>query len=151
MSAVQSASPIYSFYESQITWHPFEGLEHLEFALLDVDEERDVVDLIVKFEPNENVAVHNHFAQTNMFIIQGELRIYETDGTVKEARPAGRYYRGKRDDIHSEGGGPDGAVVFYSIRGHGSDHYFQILDDDHNVVGAMGMAEVKEVWKAQNG
>ena len=66
--------------------------------------------------PNKTVTMHNHLAQTNMLIMQGELRMYEPDGSIREVRPAGHYYRGRTDDAHSEGGGPDGAVVFYSMR-----------------------------------
>lgn len=150
MSAVEKTSaPAYAFDDSNITWHPFAGIEHLEFSLFDLDEEREVVDLIVKFERDKVVVIHNHIAQTNMFVIQGELRMYETDGSLKEIRPAGRYVRGKRDDVHSEGGGPEGAVVFYSVRGHGSEAMFEIMDDDQNVVASITMTDLRAVWAAQ--
>jgi len=152
MAAVNApATPVYAFDDSNIQWHPFAGLDHLEFSLCDFDEDRQVIDLIVKFEPSEIVAMHNHIAQTNMFIIQGELRMYETDGTLKEIRPAGKYCRGKRDDCHSEGGGPDGAIVFYSVRGHGEQELLEILDEDMNVVVKIGMDDLREVWVAQQG
>jgi 2,4'-dihydroxyacetophenone dioxygenase len=149
MAAVNAATPTFSFDDSQIAWQPFAGLQHLELALLEVDEAREIVDLIVRFEPNEKVAIHNHIAQTNMFIIQGELRMYETDGSVREVRPAGRYYRGKRDDCHSEGGGPEGAIVFYSVRGHGATELFDIMDDNNNVEATIGMADVVQMWNAR--
>ena len=148
MSAVSAESIPFSFDDSKVDWQPFAGLQHMELALLEVDEERQIVDLIVRFEANEKIAVHNHIAQTNMFIIQGELNMYNDDGSVKETRPAGRYYRGKRDDCHSEGGGPDGAVVFYSVRGHGGPNLFDIMDDDNNIEATIGMADVVEMWKA---
>ncbi|NNL84751.1 MAG: regulator, partial [Myxococcales bacterium] len=103
----------FDMYDHEIRWQPFAGIENLELSLCDIDEERKVVDLIVRFAPNKTVTLHNHLAQTNMFIIQGELRMYEPDGSVREVRPAGRYYRGRTNDAHSEGGGPQGAVVFY--------------------------------------
>jgi quercetin dioxygenase-like cupin family protein len=140
----------YAFDDSRIQWHPFAGIEHLEFSLCDLDEERQVVDLIVKFEPDKIVAIHNHIAQTNMLVIQGELRMYETDGTLKEIRPAGKYIRGRRDDVHSEGGGPEGAVVFYSVRGHGSDNMLEIMDDASKVIATITMADLRAVWAAQS-
>ena len=150
MSAVTHSSvPSFAFDDSQITWHPFAGLDHIEFALLDLDEEREIVDLIVKFEPDKIVALHNHIAQTNMLIIQGELRMYATNGSLEESRPAGRYYRGQRDAIHSEGGGPEGAVVFYSVRGHGSEEMVDIMDNDENVLATVTMTDLKAAWQAQ--
>jgi len=152
MAAVNKpGTPLYAFDDSNIQWHPFAGIDHLEFSLCDLDEERQVVDLIVKFEPDKIVALHNHLAQTNMLVIQGELRMYETDGTLKEVRPAGKYVRGKRDDVHSEGGGPEGAVVFYSVRGHGSEDMLEIMDDDMNVLATVGMADLRAAWAEQHG
>lgn len=133
----------------EINWQPFAGIENLELTLCDVDEERQIVDLLVRFAPNKTVTMHNHLAQTNMLIVQGELRIYETDGSVREVRPAGRYYRGRRDDAHSEGGGANGAVVFYSMRGHGDPNILEIMDDDRNVLATISMDDIRAAWQAQ--
>ena len=150
MAATQAMlTPSFPFDDSKITWHPFVGIDNLAFSLCDLDEERQVIDLIVKFEPNEIVAIHTHIAQTNMIIIQGELRMYETNGTLKEIRPAGRYYRGQRDDTHSEGGGAEGAVVFYSVRGHGIPEMLSILDNDLKVLATLTMTDLRAVWDAQ--
>ena len=43
--------------------------------------------------------------------------IYEPDGQVREVRPVGRYTFGTGRDAHDEGGGPNGCVLFYSVRG----------------------------------
>ncbi|MFT4584395.1 MAG: 2,4'-dihydroxyacetophenone dioxygenase [Gammaproteobacteria bacterium] len=150
VAANQSAS-VYAFDDSKITWHPFAGIDNLEFSLYDLDVERQVIDLIVKFEPNKIVALHNHLAQTNMMVIQGELRMYETDGALKEVRPAGSYTRGKRDDVHSEGGGADGAIVFYSVRGHGDENMFEIMDGDAQVLATLTMADLRGAWEQQRG
>lgn len=149
MAAAAPLYPTWAFDPDGIDWQPFAGIENLELSLLDVDEERQVVDLVVRFAPNRTVTMHNHLAQTNMFIIQGELRMYEADGSVREVRPEGRYFRGRRNDAHSEGGGPEGAVVFYSVRGHGPEELFTVLDEDGNVTATIGMAEVRAVWEAQ--
>ncbi len=144
-----SQSPSCDLYDHEINWQPFAGIENLELTLCDIDEDRQVVDLLVRFAPNKIITMHNHLMQTNMFVIQGELRMYEPDGSVREVRPAGRYYRGRRDDVHSEGGGPEGAVVFYSVRGHGAEEVFQVMDDEQNVVTTLRMDDVREAWKAQ--
>ena len=150
MSATKLApSSSCDLYDHEINWQPFAGIENLELTICDIDEDRQIIDLIVRFAPDKVIATHNHLAQTNMFIIQGELRMYETDGSVREIRPAGRYYRGRRDDIHSEGGGPDGAVVLYSVRGHGAEEVFEILDNEQNVVATLYMDDVRAAWEAQ--
>jgi len=144
-----AANVPFSLYDHEINWQPFAGIENLELSLCDIDEDRKVVDLLVRFAPNQTVTMHNHLAQTNMFIIQGELRMYEPDGTVREARPAGRYYRGRTDDAHSEGGGPDGAVVLYSMRADDKDEVLQVLADDQSVVATLTMSDVRDAWAAQ--
>ena len=92
------ATVSFNLYDHTIKWLPFAGIENLELRLCDIDEARSVVDLLVRFAPNQTVTMHNHLAQTNMFIIQGELRMYEPDGSVREVRPAGRYYRGRTNE-----------------------------------------------------
>ena len=49
-TALQEQS--YSFDDRQIQWSPFPGIENASFSLCDYDEERGIVDLIFKFEPD---------------------------------------------------------------------------------------------------
>ena len=150
MTADSAAANVpFSLYDHEINWQPFAGIENLELTLCDIDEERSVVDLLVRFAPDQTVTMHNHLAQTNMFIIQGELRMYEPDGSVREVRPAGRYYRGRTNDAHSEGGGPEGAVVFYSMRADEENAVLEMLDDDAKVVATLTMDDVRAAWDAQ--
>ena len=144
-----TTQPGCDLYDHEIDWQPFAGIENLELSLYDLDEERHVVDLIVRFAPNKTVTMHKHQAQTNMLIIQGELRMYEPDCSIREARPAGRYYRGTTGDTHSEGGGPDGAVVFYSMRCDGARDVLEIMDESANVQATLTMDDVRAAWAAQ--
>ncbi|MGR8948840.1 MAG: cupin domain-containing protein [Gammaproteobacteria bacterium] len=145
----QTVQPGCDLYDHEINWLPFAGIENLELSLLDIDENRNVVDLIVRFAPNKTVTMHNHIAQTNMLIIQGELRIYEPDGSIRESRTPGRYYRGRTGDAHSEGGGPDGAIVFYSMRCDDEPKVLDVMDDDGNVTATLTTADVQAAWDAQ--
>ena len=147
---MKPTQPGCDLYDHEINWMPFAGIENLELSLFDLDEERHVVDLIVRFAPSKTVTMHNHLAQTNMLIIQGELRIYESDGSIRESRPAGRYCRGRTGDTHSEGGGPDGAVVFYSMRSDGEPNVLEVMDDAGKVQATLTMDDVRAVWAAQN-
>jgi hypothetical protein len=139
----------FTFDDSQVSWGPFPYIEHAQFSLSDFDEERRVIDVLFKFPANKKIAAHTHIQQTNMLIVQGELRIYETDGSIKEIRHAGQYFRGKKDDTHSEGGGPEGAVVFYSVRVDERDDLFDILDDKEQVVATIKIGDVRAMWEAQ--
>src|SRR5882672_9642780 len=104
--------------------------------MLDVDEKKKLVDLILKFEPNQQIFLHRHLALTNTLVVQGEHRLYEPSGALKEIRPVGSYTSSPPGEPHSEGGGDEECVVFYSVRG-GGDVLFELLDDSQNVVGTL--------------
>jgi 2,4'-dihydroxyacetophenone dioxygenase len=151
MVAIAKADAInFIFDDSQISWGPFPYVENAEFSLYDFDEERRVIDLLFKFEANKKITVHTHIQQTNMLIIQGELRIYETDGSIKEVRRAGQYFRGRKDDTHSEGGGPEGAVVFYSIRGDDREELLDVIDEKGQVIATIKIDDVRAMWEAKS-
>jgi hypothetical protein len=84
-----------------------------------------------------------------MLVIQGEHRLYEADGKLKEIRPAGRYtVSSPSDEPHREGGGDEEAIVFFSIRG--SDGvFYEILDDDQNVIATLGMQDFIDLYNSQ--
>lgn len=125
-----------------LTFYPMPGVEGLEVHVLDYDKPRQIVDAVFRFPAGQIVARHRHVSQTNMFILSGELIMYEADGTVLETRPTGRYYTGTRDDSHVEGGGPNGATVLYSVRGHGSETIIEILGDTNVVLGTLTFDDV---------
>ena len=106
------------------------------------------VDLLIKFDPNEKVLLHRHLADTNTFVIEGDHVIYEPDGQVREVRPVGRYTFGTGRDAHDEGGGPNGCVLFYSVRGE-TDSLFDMLDANLNVVATLHTADFKAIFDAQ--
>jgi quercetin dioxygenase-like cupin family protein len=114
--SIAAAESSYAFDDRNVRWYKFGDFEHFVFAMLDVDERRKIVDFIVKFEPNEQIFLHVHRAFANLFVVQGEHRIYEPDGNIKEVRPAGNYTSYAPGDAHREGGRNEGAVVFYSFR-----------------------------------
>ncbi len=134
-----------------IKFGPMPGIEGLEVRVLDVDLDRQIADAVFRFPANQLVAMHRHVTQTNMMILDGELIIYEDDGSVRDRRTAGKYYRGKRDDAHTEGGGPDGAIVLYSVRGHGAAEIIEILGDEGEVLGALTFEDVVAIEAMQNG
>lgn len=144
----------YSFDDRKIKWNtltlPSVGeLKHLLFSISNVDEENYNVHVLFKFAANEKIILHRHMIHNNTFVVQGEHRLYEPDGTLKEIRPTGMYKSTPPGDVHREGGAPDqDVIVFFDMRGRDG-VFYEILDDDQNVIAALGFADFLNVYKAQ--
>ncbi|HEV8712015.1 MAG TPA: regulator [Candidatus Binatia bacterium] len=147
-TSVAAETMSYAFDDRNIRWYDFGDFKHFVFAMLDVDEKKKLVDLILKFEPNQQIFLHRHLALTNTLVVQGEHRIYEPTGALKEIRPVGSYTSSPPGEPHREGGGAEGAVVFYSIRGE-QDTLFEVLDDDLNVVGTLVLQNFVDAFTEQ--
>ena len=140
---------LHTFDDSNIDWQQLEGFDHLSYRIMDVNRESQIVDVLFKFAANEKIALHRHVALNHMLVIQGEHRLYDPDGSLKEVRPTGRYTVSPASpDPHCEGGGDQDVVIFFSIRGTDGTMY-EILDDDQNVVGTLGMDEFEGLFAAQ--
>ncbi|MEQ9641848.1 MAG: regulator [Alphaproteobacteria bacterium] len=106
----------YRFDDRNVTWRPFPGFEGLYYFVLDVDDDRQLVDMLMKFDPHATCVPHRHVGPTRTLVIDGEHRIIETDGeTIRDRRPAATFSRNGGDETHIEGGGPDGAVILLSM------------------------------------
>ncbi|MES2491997.1 MAG: regulator [Pseudomonadota bacterium] len=126
--ALAGSMSIAGFDDRSVRWMPYPGLDGMWASVLHVDPARNEVDFLVRFGPQTKTVIHHHLAMTHILVIAGEHVIYEPDGTVRDVRPAGRYTAGLGGDPHDEGGGPDGAVLFYSVRGGDSDVLFEVHD-----------------------
>ena len=139
----------YRFDDRNIRWHKFGDFTGLVVAMYSVDEERNQTDFIVKFEPNSKIFLHRHLAHTDTFVVDGEHRLYEPDGeTLKEARATGTYTSSPAGDAHREGGGAEGCIVLYSVRGD-SDRLFDVLDDGMNVITTLRTQDFKDTLEEQ--
>jgi quercetin dioxygenase-like cupin family protein len=138
----------FAFDDRNLRWHKLGDLEHFVFYVFDVDPERGLVDLILKFEPDQRIILHRHLALTNTFVVQGEHRLYEPNGALKEIRPVGSYTSSPPGEPHSEGGGEQECVVFYSVRGK-TDVLFELLDDNRNIVGTLTTRDFMEALEEQ--
>jgi hypothetical protein len=146
-TAVSPLTP-YRFDDRQIDWRALGDFKHLVASIFFVDEEQNIVDFIIKFDPNEKVLLHRHLAATNTFVVEGEHRIYEPDGQLREVRPAGRYTFSTGGDAPNEGGGPNGGVVYYTVRGQ-TDALFDLLDEKLKVVATLRTGDFKAAFDAQ--
>jgi hypothetical protein len=128
------------FDDRNINWQPLGEFKHFMVAVYHVDEARKIVDFIIKYEPNQRIVTHRHLAQTSTVVIQGEHRIYEPNGELKEVRPVGGYTSSPPAGPHSEGGGAEGAVIFYSLRAD-DERLFELYDDEMRSIATLGIAD----------
>jgi hypothetical protein len=147
-TSAASETTSYQFDDRNIRWYKFGDSEHFVFAMFDVDVSQKLVDLILKFPPNRQIFLHRHLALTNTLVVQGEHRLYEPNGALKEIRPVGSYTSSPPGDPHREGAGDEGGVVFYSVRGKDGT-LFEVLDDDLKVVGTLSMNDFIDALKEQ--
>lgn len=138
------------FDDKNIVWRPLEGMDGFVASILHVDRQTNTVDFLIKFEPNTQVLYHRHLAPTYTFVIEGDHVIYETDGSVRESRPIGQYSVAEvTGDIHSEGGGKDGCILLYSVRGE-SDELFEMLDDSFNPTVKLRVSDFQSLLDLQS-
>ena len=147
-TSTTAAMMSYAFDDRNIRWYTLGDFEHFVFAMLDVDVSQKIVDFILKFPPNQQIFLHRHLALTNTLVVQGEHRMYEPNGALKEVRPVGSYTSTPPGEPHREGAGDEGRVVFYSVRGKDG-ILFEVLDDDLNVVGTLSMEDFIGAWEEQ--
>jgi quercetin dioxygenase-like cupin family protein len=139
----------YNFDDRNIHWNKLGDFEHLVYSILDIDEKNKITDVLFKFAANQQIVLHRHMAHNNTFVIQGEHRLYETNGEIKEIRPIGSYTSSPpSDEPHREGGGDQDVVVFFSIRGNDGILY-EVLDNDLNLLATISMQDLIGLYKAQ--
>ena len=149
MAPVNSQGTSYCFDDRNIRWHKFGDFTGFVVAMFDVDEKKNLVDFLVKFDPDSRIFCHRHVAHTHTFVVEGEHRLYEPDGkAVKEVRSTGTYTSSPPGDVHREGGGADGCIVFYSVRGE-EDRLFDVLDDELNVTATLRTQDFKDALEEQ--
>jgi quercetin dioxygenase-like cupin family protein len=136
-------------FDHAIRWQTLENIEHLQYAILDIDRQNRILDVVFKFAAQAQIVLHRHKALNHMLVIQGEHRLYEADGRLREIRPVGRYtVSPASDEPHREGGGDEEAIVFFSIRGSDGVLY-EILDDGLNVVATLSMQDFIDLYTRQ--
>ena len=138
------------FDDSNISWHTLEGIENLHYHIYAVDEERKIVDVMFKFAANKKVVLHRHHADYITLVIQGELRLFRANGELKEVRKVGSYVATSvGGEPHTECGGDEDAIVFFSNRGQDGTIY-EILDEQMNTLANLGLQDFKALLQAQS-
>ncbi len=138
-----------NFDESTVDWKPLPGpdgepADFISCSILNVDDHAKIVDVLFKFSANEKIVMHRHTSNYSTFTVQGELRVYNTDGSLKDVRPAGTYKAGTPGEAHTEGGGAEDVIALFSLRPYTeTDPIYEILDDDMSVAAVMTFEDLK--------
>ncbi len=137
------------FNDSHIHWQTLDNLEYLQYSILDIDEQQYIADVLFKLTANQQIVLHRHKALNKSFVIQGEHRLYQADGSIKEIRPVGQYTSSPAsDEPHREGGGDIDVIVLFSIRGSDGVLY-EILDDTQSVIDKLSWQDFIDLYAAQ--
>lgn len=140
---------LYHFDDRNILWQNLEGIEHLQYSILDIDEPNLIIDVLFKLAAGKQIVLHRHLALNKTLVLQGDHRLYHADGQVKEIRPCGTYkICPPSEEPHREGGGEQDAIVLFSIRGSAGVLY-EILDDANQVVAKLEFADFKSLHQQQ--
>ena len=138
----------YEITNRDIPWKPFGSYEGFVYRILDVNPESRTVDMLFHFEPNRDCFYHRHLCGVASLVLEGQHRIREPDGQGSERlklRSAGEFSFSAGGDTHIEGGGPEGAVVYFSFRGS-QDHIYDILDENLNLVREVSVQDFKRAF-----
>ena len=88
-------------------------------AVLDAREDGHV-DLLYRWDPHSSCHLHRHTAPISSLVLQGELTVVDIDlesgeETGRVVKPAGTWVHKAPGDVHVEIGGPEGALVLFSL------------------------------------
>ena len=116
-------------------------------AILDAREDGRL-ELLVKWEPNCYCHFHRHTAETTSIVLEGELQVIDIDlesgselGT--RTRVVGDFAHKDPGDVHMERGGPEGALVLFSIYAPGNEGVLaEALNKDGSVISVSTMKKI---------
>lgn len=115
---LDTARPTNRIDDSAITWRPFPGYDGLYFWVLGVNETRQQVDLYFRLAPGSRCPAHRHVGPTDTLVVEGVQRTWELAGGewhIDAERRPGTFASNEGDHLHSEEGGPEGAIVLLSM------------------------------------
>ena len=113
------------FENDNLQWKHFIGSDRFDYpidfysALLSVRPEGHI-ELLYWWEPNSYCHFHRHTANTTSLVLKGELHVIDVDlkagkGLGIKIRPVGDFASKEPGNLLIERGGPDGALVFFSL------------------------------------
>lgn len=141
--------PSAHFDDQVIRWQPFGDFPHFVFAILQVDMEQRIADVLFKFAAGQQIVLHRHKALNHTFVVRGEHHIYEMDGSRREIRPTGSYTISPASEMpHREGGGAEDAIVLFSMRPGPDEVLYEVLDDDGHPIAEITLDTLNDIFRA---
>lgn len=129
--------------EDVTDWRSLEGLEHIQYSILHIDETQQRAEVLFKLEPHKPIILHRHCALNKILVLSGEHHIYNVQGNLTEVRATGSYTVAQPDQHpHSECGGDGGAILLFSIFDNGGDALYELMDPEQNIIGTLTMADL---------
>jgi hypothetical protein len=123
-----------------------------DLCVLGHDRDAGTLDLVIRFDDQGGgCQPHRHVSATSVLVLSGEHHVDEVqpDGTIlQKIRPTGTYHLSVGDALaHTERGGPQGAVVFFS---HHSDdgRLYEMLDEQGDVELTVTVESLAASWDA---
>ena len=132
-----------NFDTSNVEWMDFEEDPRFDYpisysiAILGASPESGTVDFLGRWAPNCYCHFHRHVGDTTSLIIEGEHHTVETlnGESVHKVRIAGDYSQKPGGDVHREYAGPEGSLVFFSMKAVDG-KLFEVLGDEEKVLAA---------------
>jgi quercetin dioxygenase-like cupin family protein len=143
----ESSANGFRFDTTTVEWKNF-LTEGCYYRILDVNVPARTAEMLVKFDPGARCLHHRHVATTMSLVLEGELHVIEKTeaGEKRSVKPAGTFSSGATDEIHIEGGGDDGVVVYFSMRGE-TDRIYDLLDENLGLRRAITIQDFHEDWQ----
>lgn len=143
--------PLHSFDDQAIRWTRFGEFEpRFDYTILNIDEPRRILDVLFRLPAGGQIVLHRHLALNHTFVVQGEHRLYEPDGRLRETRATGSLTVSPASPApHREGGGEQDAIVHFSIRPDQAEALYEILDDGLKPLLTITWTMLVELYQAQ--
>ncbi|RAI59736.1 regulator [Roseicella frigidaeris] len=138
----------FRFDDRHVTWQRVQPIDAQVYVLA-MDAALGIADVLIRFEPDRPGRLHRHVCDFSTFVVQGELRFWRPDGSLREIRPTGSHVRvAAHGEPHAEGAGSQAAIVLFSFRGSTGDMILY-LGEGSEVVFRLGFPEFEAVLAQQ--
>ncbi len=135
-SVTQLAGPGLDF--SNLNWIHSEGSPEFDYhidywlAFLGADLEAGTVDFLTKWAPNAYCHYHRHLGHTTTLVLQGEHHTIDMNdpNQAHTVRRPGSYSQKPAGDLHMEYAGPDGAILYFSMKAVDNKIFQMLLGDE---------------------
>ncbi len=140
------------FEHETLTWKRYQEEElgyPIDYSEAILDARADGrLEILVKWEPKCYCHFHRHTAETSSVVLAGELHVTDMDISTGEeldqrVRGIGDFAHKEPGDVHMERGGPEGALVLFSI--YAPDAEGKLAEALHRDGSILSVATMKKI------